>query len=90
MIATGTVFILLALVELVLSTFSLYTTDKPFEEVTALLIFGFTVLWFSTPEQDAARTLTAPRPGAMNDYQGTKPQGITQEDSRSEQVDPNR
>lgn len=73
MIATGIVFIGLALAELVLTTFDLYVTDRPFEEVTALLIFGFTVLWFSTPEQENARTLNVPKPTQLRDAQLVKP-----------------
>jgi hypothetical protein len=62
MIVTGCVFIALALVELVASTFTWLDTDRPFEEVTALLIFGFTVLWFATPQQENARTINVPKP----------------------------
>jgi hypothetical protein len=64
MIATGTLFIALALVELIGTTFRLefVNTDRPFEEVVALLGLGFAILFFGTPDAAAARMVTAPVP----------------------------
>ena len=86
MIVTGSVFIALAMTELILTTFNLLTTDRPFEEVTALLIFGFTVLWFSTPQQENARTISVPKP-QMTD-QTLHPQAeVTPDDGSQENSD---